>query len=130
MKKESADSARKQIEDVQSIVEETVGERPRFFRPPFGSGNDTLHGIVKDNEMIYMTWSNGSLDWDAKFKNKPEGVIQNVMDQLHPGSNILMHELPWTEEALDELLMKIQAAGYSFVDPRTISALPEDSTES
>ncbi|GIP58166.1 polysaccharide deacetylase family protein [Paenibacillus sp. FSL W8-0186] len=130
LKKESADSARKQIEDVQSIVEETVGERPRFFRPPFGSGNDTLHGIVKDNEMIYMTWSNGSLDWDAKFKNKPEGVIQNVMDQLHPGSNILMHELPWTEEALDELLMKIQAAGYSFVDPRTISALPEDSTES
>ncbi|GAA0135578.1 hypothetical protein YSY43_24180 [Paenibacillus sp. YSY-4.3] len=130
LKKESEDSARKQVEDVQNIVEEYIGERPRFFRPPFGSGNETLHGIVKDNEMIYMTWSNGSLDWDAKFKNKPEGVIKNVMDQLHPGSNILMHELPWTEEALDDLLTEIKAKGYGFVDPRTISAPPEGSTES
>lgn len=130
LKKESADSARKQVEDVQQIVEETIGESPRFFRPPFGSGNDTLHSIVKENDMIYMTWSNGSLDWDAKFKNKPEGVIQNVMDQLHPGSNILMHELPWTEEALDELLTEIKAKGYGFVDPRTISAPPGDSNES
>ncbi|MNJ38747.1 Peptidoglycan-N-acetylglucosamine deacetylase [compost metagenome] len=126
LKKESADSARKQVEDVQQIVEETVGERPRFFRPPFGSGNETLHSIVEENDMIYMTWSNGSLDWDAKFKNKPDGVIQNVMDQLHPGSNILMHELPWTEEALDELLTKIETEGYGFVDPRTISAPPEN----
>ncbi|MNJ63375.1 hypothetical protein D3C77_592720 [compost metagenome] len=72
-----------------------------------------------------MTWSNGSLDWDAKFKNKPDGVIKNVMDQLHPGSNILMHELPWTEQALDELLTRIEAEGYGFVDPRSISVQPE-----
>lgn len=130
LKKESADSARKQVEDVQQIVEETIGESPRFFRPPFGSGNDTLHGIVEDNDMIYMTWSNGSLDWDAKFKNKPDGVIKNVMEQLHPGSNILMHELPWTAEALDELLTKIKAEGYGFVDPRTISVQPQDSPDS
>ncbi|MNI66806.1 Peptidoglycan-N-acetylmuramic acid deacetylase PdaC [compost metagenome] len=125
MKKENAENARKQVEDVQQIVEDTIGERPRFFRPPFGSGNDHLHQIAKDNELIYMTWSNGSLDWDSKNKNKPEAVIQNVMDQLHAGSNILMHELPWTVEALDELLTKLEEKGYSFVDPRTISVAPE-----
>lgn len=130
LKKEAADSARKQVEDVQQIVSETIGESPRFFRPPFGSGNDALHGIVEENEMIYMTWSNGSLDWDAKFKNKPEGIINNVMEQLHPGSNILMHELPWTAEALDELLTRIKAEGYGFVDPRTISVQPQDSPDS
>ncbi|MNO25102.1 Peptidoglycan-N-acetylmuramic acid deacetylase PdaC [compost metagenome] len=125
LKKENAENARKQVEDVQQIVEDTIGERPRFFRPPFGSGNDQLHQIAKDNELIYMTWSNGSLDWDSKNKNKPEAVIQNVMDQLHAGSNILMHELPWTVEALDELLTKLEEKGYSFVDPRTISVAPE-----
>lgn len=125
LKKETEASARKQVEDVQNIVEETIGEKPRFFRPPFGSGNDKLHQIVGENDMIYMTWSNGSLDWDSKNKNKPDAVIQNVMDQLHAGSNILMHELPWTVEALDELLTKLEAKGYSFVDPRTISANPE-----
>lgn len=130
LKKESADSARKQVEDVQQIVEEIIGESPRFFRPPFGSGNDTLHGIVEDNDMIYMTWSNGSLDWEAKYKNKPDGVINNVIEQLHPGSNILMHELPWTAEALDQLLTKIKAEGYGFVDPNTISIQSEHSTDS
>ncbi len=124
LKKESAASARKQVEDVQNIVEETIGERPRFFRPPFGSGNDRLHKIVEENGMIYMTWSNGSLDWDSKNKNKPEAVIQNVLDQLHAGSNILMHELPWTVEALDELLTKLEAKGYGFVDPRSIGDKP------
>lgn len=126
LKKESLESARKQVEDVQQIVEDTIGERPRFFRPPFGSGNDNLHKIADDNDLIYMTWSNGSLDWDASTKNKPEAVIQNVMDQLHNGSNILMHELPWTLEALDEMLTKLEEKGYSFVDPRSISDAPAE----
>ncbi|MNN11570.1 Peptidoglycan-N-acetylglucosamine deacetylase [compost metagenome] len=126
LKKENSDNARKQVEDVQQIVEDTIGERPRFFRPPFGSGNENLHKIAEDNSLIYMTWSNGSLDWDSKSKNKPEVVIQNVMDQLHNGSNILMHELPWTVEALDELLSKLEGQGYSFVDPRAISEAPKE----
>ncbi|MEF2964383.1 polysaccharide deacetylase family protein [Paenibacillus sp. M1] len=126
LKKETPENARKQVEDVQIIVEQTIGERPRFFRPPFGSGNDALHQIVEENGMIYMTWSNGSLDWDSKNKNKPDAVIQNVMDQLHAGSNILMHELPWTVEALDELLTKLEAKGYGFVDPATIGEVPKD----
>ncbi|EOS58180.1 hypothetical protein C812_01230 [Paenibacillus barengoltzii G22] len=125
LKKEPAAKMRKQIEDVQNIVKETIGEAPRFFRPPFGSGNDTTHQIADDNELIYMTWSNGSLDWDSKNKNKPEAVIANVLEQLHAGSNILMHELPWTVEALDELLTQLEQKGYGFVDPRTIGPAPE-----
>ena len=67
-----------------------------------------------------MTWSNGSLDWESESKNKPDTVVSNVLEQLHPGSNILMHELPWTVEALDTLLTKLEAKGYGFVDPRQI----------
>ncbi|MGN7413683.1 polysaccharide deacetylase family protein [Paenibacillus sp. SAF-068] len=120
LKKMSNAEAAKQVTDVQKIVKDTIGEEPQFFRPPFGSGNDTLKATVKKNGMLYMTWSNGSLDWDKSTKNKPEKVIQNVLDQLNPGSNILMHELPWTVEALDELLTKLEKKGYSFVDPRAI----------
>lgn len=120
LKKESNDKIKKQIEDVQQIVQETIGETPKFFRPPFGAGNDEVRKVVKDNGMLFMTWSNGSLDWDSKNKNKPEAVIKNVLEQLHPGSNILMHELPWTVEALDDLLTKLEEKGYVFVDPRAI----------
>ncbi|WP_339307290.1 polysaccharide deacetylase family protein [Paenibacillus sp. FSL R5-0519] len=120
LKKMSNAEAAKQVTDVQKIVKDTIGEEPQFFRPPFGSGNDALKAAVKKNGMLYMTWSNGSLDWDKSTKDKPEKVIQNVMDQLNPGSNILMHELPWTVEALDELLTKLEKKGYAFVDPRAI----------
>ncbi|KOY16215.1 polysaccharide deacetylase family protein [Paenibacillus xylanivorans] len=120
LKKMSTTAAAKQVTDVQKIVKETIGVEPQFFRPPFGSGNDALKATVKKNGMLYMTWSNGSLDWDKSTKNKPDKVIQNVLDQLNPGSNILMHELPWTVEALDELLTKLEQKGYTFVDPRSI----------
>lgn len=120
LKKESQKDVKKQIEDVQKIVMDTIGEKPKFFRPPFGSGGDHVKKIASDNNLLFMTWSNGSLDWESKSRNNPDAVIKNVMDQLHPGSNILMHELPWTVEALDTLLTKLEKKGYGFVDPHNI----------
>lgn len=122
LRKEPEAKVRQQIEDVQNIVKATIGEAPAFFRPPFGEGGDVGKKVAKENGLLYMTWSNGSLDWTMKSKGKdnPQQVIQNVMDQLHVSSNILMHELPWTAEALDELLTKLESKGYSFVDPRSI----------
>ncbi|GMK42741.1 hypothetical protein PCCS19_58010 [Paenibacillus sp. CCS19] len=125
LKKETKESIEKQIGDVSTQVEQIIGEAPKFFRPPFGSGNDTVRTYVKDHGMLYMTWSNGSLDWDNANKNKPDAVIANVLEQLHSGANILMHELPWTIEALDELLTKLEAKGYGFIDPATIEIEPD-----
>ncbi|RTE10489.1 polysaccharide deacetylase family protein [Paenibacillus whitsoniae] len=111
----------KQVDDVQAIVKSLIGVTPQFFRPPFGSGNDYLKAKIKSEKMLYMTWSNGSLDWEMTNKNNdPKKVIENVMQQLHSGSNILMHELPWTVSALDELLTKLEEKGYSFIDPGAI----------
>ncbi|RAP76415.1 polysaccharide deacetylase family protein [Paenibacillus montanisoli] len=120
LKKESQASVQKQVGDVQKIVKDVVGTEPVFFRPPFGLGSDYVKKLVREHGMLYMTWSNGSLDWDSSTKNKPDKVIANVLDQLHPGVNILMHELPWTAEALDELLTKLESKGYGFIDPATI----------
>lgn len=120
LKKESDEKIDKQISDVQQIVSELTGSAPRFFRPPFGSSNEHVKEAVKKSGMLFMTWSNGSLDWDAKTSDKADEVIQNVMKQLHPGCNILMHELPWTAEALDKMLTLLEEKGYAFLDPRTI----------
>ncbi|CAM4315414.1 polysaccharide deacetylase family protein [Saccharibacillus endophyticus] len=118
LKKESDAEIKKQMEDTQAIVEETIGEAPHFFRPPNGAGNDYTRVVAADNNMLHMNWSVGSLDWVNQ--NDSQAVIDNVFDQLHSGSNILMHELPWTVEALDDLLTQLEAKGYSFVDPRAI----------
>ncbi|NGZ74226.1 polysaccharide deacetylase family protein [Saccharibacillus alkalitolerans] len=118
LNQQTNDEIKKQIEDVQTIVKETIGETPMFFRPPNAAGNDYAHQVAKENGLLYMTWSVGSLDWVNK--DDPKAVVDNVFDQLHSGSNILMHELPWTVEALDDLLTKLEAKGYGFVDPRSI----------
>jgi peptidoglycan/xylan/chitin deacetylase (PgdA/CDA1 family) len=109
----------RQIEDVQHLVERLTGEAPQFFRPPHGASNDYVKQKAARENMLFMTWSNGSEDW-LETNRTPEKVIQRVMEQLHPGSNILMHELPWTVEALDALLTEIKNEGYDFVDPRSI----------
>ncbi|MUT65512.1 polysaccharide deacetylase family protein [Paenibacillus sp. NEAU-GSW1] len=120
LKKENEEKIEQQIGDVQKDVEAIVGEPPRFFRPPYGSGGDKVKEIAKNHGLLFMTWSNGSLDWEQKSPGKPDEVIANVLDQLHPGANILMHELGWTAEALDGLLTKLEEKGYGFIDPSTI----------
>lgn len=122
LKDKSYSEVKKQIEDVQAIVKEVTGETPVFFRPPHGAGGDVGKKVAAENGMLYMTWSVGSLDWEIKEDeaNKTDKLIKNVTDQLHSGSNILMHELPWTVEALDALLTTLEGKGYSFVDPRSI----------
>ncbi|CAM3968726.1 polysaccharide deacetylase family protein [Paenibacillus alkaliterrae] len=123
LKNENEEIIEKQISDLQTKIESLIGEKPLFFRPPFGSGGDIVKKIVKNHGMLYMTWSNGSLDWDKSTKDKPDEVIRNVMEQLHPGANILMHELQWTADALDELLTKLKDKGYGFIDPAAIAAI-------
>lgn len=120
LKKELKAVVEQQIGSLQTEIEALTGEKPLFFRPPFGAGGETVKEIAKNHGMLYMTWSNGSLDWDQSTKDKPDEVIRNVMDQLHPGANILMHELKWTADALDELLTNIENKGYSYIDPATI----------
>jgi len=113
---------KKQIEDVQKAVKDITGEAPRFFRPPFGAGGDVGKKVAAENGMLAMNWSIGSLDWEIKESDadKTKKLIRNITDQLHSGGNILMHELPWTAEALDTLLTTLESKGYSFVDPRSI----------
>lgn len=120
LKKEPDSVVEEQLASVQRDVEALIGSSPRFFRPPFGSGSPFVRETAKNHGMLYMTWSNGSLDWDKSAKDKPEVVIANVLEQLHPGANILMHELKWTADGLDELLTKLKEKGYTFIDPGTI----------
>ncbi|WP_342418459.1 polysaccharide deacetylase family protein [Paenibacillus sp. FSL H8-0168] len=122
LKNKSELEVKKQIESVQKVVKDITGQAPVFFRPPHGAAGDVGRKVAKENGLLYMTWSVGSLDWTMKKNqpNKTEALLKNVTEQLHPGSNILMHELPWTAEALDSLLTRLEQKGYQFVDPQSI----------
>ncbi|AOZ91394.1 polysaccharide deacetylase family protein [Paenibacillus crassostreae] len=122
LKNKSEAEVKQQVKDVQEIVADITGEKPVYFRAPHGAGGDVTKKVTKDNGMLYMTWSIGSLDWEMKStdSNPAATIIKNVTEQLHSGSNILMHELPWTVQSLDKLLTELETRGYTFVDPRSI----------
>ncbi|WP_052339630.1 polysaccharide deacetylase family protein [Gorillibacterium massiliense] len=129
LKKENSGSVTYQIEEVQKMVQNLTGSLPVFLRPPFGSSSDDVRAIAKKNQLLSMNWSVGSLDWDipktVADADKTDWIIAQVMKQLHSGSNILMHEYPWTANALDKLMTEVEQKGYHFVDPRTIETSPQ-----
>jgi len=109
-----------EIVKVNDLIEEVTGERPKYFRPPFGVMSDLAREIIATEGMQSMNWSLGSLDWEYTSPDDSEKVLNQVIDNLIPGANILMHDKEVTANVLDEMLNKIEEAGYTFVLPTEV----------
>ena len=57
----SEQEVREEINSANEAIMRITGERPRYVRPPFGEYNDR---IVLDTDMVFVTWSYSSLDWE------------------------------------------------------------------
>lgn len=122
------ETLRHEIIGNQDIIEEVIGYRPQFFRPPHGIEIPELEEILEEENMVAMNWSYG-FDWDENYSD-PETLADVMVNTefLSPGANLLMHDLTWTSEAMPAILDGIQAKGYEFVDARKI-ATREQMTE-
>ena len=73
---------------------EIYGEKPRFFRLPFGAGlsNQAVRKLIADNGMIHVLWNIDSLDWQEK---DPAKVVARVKSQMAAEKRgiILFHDL-------------------------------------
>ncbi|MGH2078052.1 polysaccharide deacetylase family protein [Aerococcus urinaeequi] len=119
------ETLRHEIIGNQDIIEEVIGYRPQFFRPPHGIETPELEGILEEENMVSMTWSYG-FDWDENYSDP--ATLAEIMvntELLSPGANLLMHDLTWTNEAMPAILDGIQAKGYEFVDARDIATRDE-----
>ncbi|MGH2015572.1 polysaccharide deacetylase family protein [Aerococcus urinaeequi] len=119
------ETLRHEIIGNQDIIEEVIGYRPQFFRPPHGIETPELERILEEENMVSMTWSYG-FDWDENYSDP--ATLAEIMvntELLSPGANLLMHDLTWTKEAMPTILDGIQAKGYEFVDARDIATRDE-----
>ena len=114
----SSGSIRREIEDTTNLIEQCIGVRPRFFRPPYGALNQNVIEEVQTLNYKILLWSVDSLDW-AGLTAKQTAV--NVLSHTTPGSIILMHfaggrgGLADTVEALPRIISTLHRRGYSFV---------------
>lgn len=109
---------RNEIEGTNQIIEEVTGFKPTSFRPPYGDYNETVQAIAFGNKAPIILWSVDSEDW----KNKNAEAVKNmVLNNLRPGSIVLLHDIhSTTAEALPALLTVLKEDGYQFI---TVSEL-------
>ncbi|MET3575819.1 polysaccharide deacetylase family protein [Bhargavaea ullalensis] len=125
LKELSEDQQREEILGVNEIVESVIGEKPRFFRAPFGSNTDFSRQLVSDEGMLLMNWTYG-YDWEKQYMDAD--ALADIMvnsEYLNNGANLLMHDREWTSAALPRIIDGLRGKGYELIDPATIK-LPEN----
>jgi peptidoglycan/xylan/chitin deacetylase (PgdA/CDA1 family) len=120
LKNLSEDKQRQEIIELNDLIEEITGERPRFFRAPFGVNTEVSKLVVAEESMQWMNWTYG-YDFNKEYMEKD--ALADIMVNttlLRPGANLLMHDHPWTLEALPDIIEGLKEKGYDFVDPKEI----------
>jgi peptidoglycan/xylan/chitin deacetylase (PgdA/CDA1 family) len=120
-----ADAEQKQeIQSLSDQIEDITGQKPSFFRAPFGVNTDYSNQLVRNEEMLAMNWSYG-YDWVKEYTTSEalEDIMVNT-ELLQNGAILLMHDREWSKEALEDIVEGIRAKGYEFVDPAKIQTTP------
>lgn len=126
----SEEQQTEEILKTSDLIEEIIGERPRFFRAPFGVNTDHSKQVVEDDGMVLMQWSFG---YDFESDYMEADALADIMvntNLLVPGANLLMHDREWTRDATPSIIEGLRDKGYELLDPNLIRPVDEDMTES
>ncbi|MBX0356597.1 polysaccharide deacetylase family protein [Halobacillus sp. Nhm2S1] len=111
---------RKEIVGLNDKIEEIIGERPIFFRAPFGQNTDFSKQLAEEEGMLVMNWTYG-YDWESEYQDAQ--ALADIMVNtplLNNGANLLMHDREWTNKALGLIADGLREKGYELLDPALI----------
>ncbi len=116
----SPEEQKEEIVSVNELVESITGERPKFFRAPFGQNTDYSRQVAAEEKMALMNWTFG-YDWNKEYQTK-EAITDIMVNSpyLNNGANLLMHDRTWTSEALTDIVKGLREKGYETLDPTKI----------
>ncbi|GAA0350757.1 hypothetical protein GCM10008932_00020 [Alkalibacterium iburiense] len=126
----SEDQQTEEILKTSDLIEEIIGERPRFFRAPFGVNTDHSKQVVEEDGMVLMQWSYG---YDFESEYMEADALADIMvntNLLVPGANLLMHDREWTRDATPSIIEGLRDKGYEILDPNLIRPVNDGQTES
>lgn len=123
LKESSEEQQKEEIIKVNETVEAVIGEKPKFFRAPFGVNTDFSKSFVKQEGMLLMNWTYG-YDWEKQYRDAASltDIMVNT-EYLTDGANLLMHDREWTAQALRGIVEGLRANGYDLIDPKTIKGI-------
>ncbi len=109
-------STRKMIGEIEKTnirIMEITGEKPLFFRPPYGVTTPTMKRALKKFNLLSIGWGVRSLDTVTKSKKK---VQNRVLSKIKSGDIIVFHDsVTNTPDILNNLIPAITGKGYKIV---------------
>jgi peptidoglycan-N-acetylglucosamine deacetylase len=96
----------------QQVLAAAAKEKITYFRPPYGAYNADTQAVASGLGLTLVLWNVDSRDW--ALAAHPEQIIPGVMQQVKPGSIILLHERAQTVQTLPDLIEALREAGYTF----------------
>lgn len=117
MAKMSAEEMLAEINFTSDAVENAVGRRPKFFRPPYISYNQLMFDTIAPTFICGV----GADDWNDEVS--AEERFNKIMEQVSDGTIILLHDSNGnfrTVEAIGRIIPAMISEGYEFV---TVSEL-------
>lgn len=108
----SAEAVRREISRTQEAVKAAANVTPRWFRPPYGSYNDEVRQIAKEEGATTVLWTLNPDDW----RNPGQAaIVQRVTSGAKDGAIVLLHVREQTARALPALIEGLRSRGYELV---------------
>ncbi len=115
----SAGFIQRELAAAQEAIECATGQRPRYFRAPYGVRWFGLRQAQQRLALTGVMWSTIALDW----KRQTPLVVSRLIDGAAPGAILCLHDgrvlehrpdIGVTLQAVRELLPKLMEQGYRF----------------
>ncbi|WP_432136740.1 MULTISPECIES: polysaccharide deacetylase family protein [unclassified Streptomyces] len=114
---------RSQMERTSDIIESTYGERPAWFRAPYGAWNRAAFQLGAELGMEPLAWTVDTLDWTTPGTRT---IVDRVADGAAPGVVVLSHDAggdrSQSVRALRRYLPQLLDSGYHIDVPRRVPA--------
>ncbi len=103
----------KEITRTDEAIEKITGEKPVFFRPPYGVTNPPIAKALKKTGHKAIGWNIRSLD---TLRKKDEKLVKQIKSKISPGAILLLHDhVEKSDWLLDEILTIATKKGYTCV---------------
>ncbi|MFH8897572.1 polysaccharide deacetylase family protein [Streptomyces coeruleorubidus] len=110
---------RSQLERTCDVIEEAYGERPEWFRAPYGAWNRAAFQLGAELGMEPLGWTLDTLDWTSPGTRS---IVRRVENGAAPGVVVLAHDAggdrSQSVRALRRYLPELLDSGYHVTVPR------------
>jgi peptidoglycan/xylan/chitin deacetylase (PgdA/CDA1 family) len=107
----------REIIKTDQLIQEITGEKPKFFRPPYGVINPMLVRALKKTAHQVVGWSIRTFD----TTRKKEKVLKKVRKNIKGDDIILLHDhLPHAAELLEKIILLLREKNLEIVPLETL----------